>query len=169
MRGIMRRTKAANGLGSTIFTTPSDRETAMTRVFDAPRERVWRAWTEPEHPPRWMLGPEGWTMPGCEIDLRPGGRWHFLWRRANGTEMGMHGEYREVAPPERLVYTENWGDDWPEMINTLVLTEKEGLTTLNCTIRCPSKEARDAMMATGMQDGASVSFDRLDAYLRTVA
>ena len=67
----------------------------MTRVFDAPRRLVFEAWTNPEHLPHWMLGPEGWTMPVCEIDLRPGGAWHFVWRRSDGTEMGMRGAYHE--------------------------------------------------------------------------
>ena len=80
-------------------TTPSDREIVMTRVFDAPRRLVFEAWTNPEHLPHWMLGPQGWTMPVCEIDLRPGGAWHFVWRRSDGTEMGMHGVYQEIVPP----------------------------------------------------------------------
>ncbi|MGH3937517.1 MAG: SRPBCC family protein [Pseudonocardiaceae bacterium] len=156
-------------VGATTFTTPSDREAVMTRVVDAPRRLVWEAWTNPEHVPNWMLGPEGWTMPICEIDLRPGGAWHFVWRRSDGTEMGMHGEYREVAPPERLVSTESWGDDWPETLNTLILTEEDGRTTITQTMLYPSKEARDAALQTGMTDGASVTFDRLDEYLKTMA
>jgi len=149
----------------TTFTTPSDVEIAMTRVFDAPRRLVWDAWTNPEHLPRWMLGPEGWTMPVCEIDLRPGGTWHFVWRRADGTEMSMAGTYVEVVPPERLVSTESWGGDWPETINTLTLTEEDGRTTVTQTVRYPSVAARDAATATGMKEGVSVSFDRLADYL----
>ncbi len=141
----------------------------MTRVFDAPRRLVWEAWTNPEHVPHWMLGPEGWTMPVCEIDLRPGGKWHFVWRRTDGTEMEMHGVYKEITPPEQLVYTEAWGGDWPEVLNTLVLVEKDGKTTMTCTILSPSKEARDRGLETGMEDGADISFDRLDAYLKTMA
>ena len=80
--------------------------------------------------PHWMLGPDGWTMPVCEIDLRPGGAWHFVWRGSDGTEMEMRGVYREIAPPERLVTTESWGGDWPETLNTLVLTEEDGKTTI---------------------------------------
>lgn len=158
-----------NEAGATTFTTPSDREAVMTRVVDAPRGLVWEAWTNPEHVPNWMLGPEGWTMPVCEIDLRPGGAWHFVWRRSDGTEMGMHGEYREVTPPERLVSTESWGDDWPETLNTLILTEEDGRTTITQTMLYPSKEARDAALQTGMTDGASVTFDRLVEYLQTMA
>ena len=85
----------------------------MTHVVDAPRALVFEAHTSPEHVPHWLTGPEGWTMPVCEIDLRPGGEWHFVWRRDDGSEMDMRGEYREVEPPARLVNTESWGADWP--------------------------------------------------------
>ena len=159
----------ANKIGVTTFTTPSDREVVMTREVDAPRELVFDAWTKPEHVPEWMLGPSGWTMPVCEIDLRPGGAWHFVWRRADGTEMEMRGEYREVTPPERLVSTESWGGDWPETINTLTLSEEDGKTTITQTVLYPSKEARDAALATGMKEGVSVSFDRLAEHLRAMA
>ena len=159
----------ANKVGSTTFTTPSDREVVMTRVFDAPRSLVWEAWTNPEHVPQWLLGPEGWTMPVCEIDLRPGGEWHFVWRRTDGTEMEMRGEYREITPPERLVCTESWGGDWPETLNTLILTEEDGKTTMTQTVLYPSKDARDAALGTGMEEGASQSFDRLAEHLRTMA
>jgi uncharacterized protein YndB with AHSA1/START domain len=150
-------------------TTPSDREIAFTRVFDAPRRLVFEAWTNPKHVSQWMLGPVGWTMPVCEIDLRPGGAWHFVWRRADGTEMEMRGVYRELTPPERLVSTESWGGDWPETINTVLLSEKDGKTTMTLTILYPSKDARDAASKTGMKDGVSESFDRLAEQLRTIA
>lgn len=150
-------------------TTPTDREVVMTRVVDAPRQLVWEAWTSPKHVPRWMLGPEGWSMPVCEIDMRPGGTWHFVWRKANGTEMEMKGIYKDVAPPERLVSTEKWGPEWPETINTLTLVEKAGRTTVTQTTRYPSKDARDAALKTGMSEGASQSFDRLDQYLQAMA
>jgi len=148
---------------------PSEREIVLTRVFAAPRRLVFEVWTSPEHLPHWMLGPSGWTMPVCEIDLRPGGAWHFVWRRSDGTEMEMRGEYREVEPPERLVHTESWGGDWPETLNTLILSEEHGKTTMAQTVLYPSKEARDAALATGMKKGASISFERLDEYLRTMA
>src|SRR6266403_1508909 len=134
-------------------TTPTDREILMTRVFDAPRHLVFDVWTKPEHLSHWLLGPEGWTMPVCEVDLRPGGAWHFVWRRADGTEMEMRGVYREVAPPERVVSTESWGGDWPETLNTLVLSEENGKTTLTNTVLYPSKEARDNALKTGMTEG----------------
>src|SRR6202049_2955920 len=105
-------------------TAPTDREIVVTRVFNAPPKLVFDAWTNPKYLPQWMLGPSGWTMPVCEIDLRPGGEWHFVWHRADGTEMGMRGAYREINPPERLVSTESWGGNWPETLNTLVLSEE---------------------------------------------
>lgn len=150
-------------------TTPSDRELVVTRVVDAPRRLVFEAWTNPEHVSHWMLGPTGWTMPVCEIDLRPGGAWHFVWRRSDGTEMEMRGTYREIAPPERLVSTESWGGNWPDTVNTLLLSEKDGKTTITLNILYPSKEARDAALKTGMKDGMAESFDRLAEYLRTRA
>jgi uncharacterized protein YndB with AHSA1/START domain len=159
----------ANNASATAFTTPSDREIVMKRVFDAPRRLVFEAWTNPRHLPHWMLGPEGWTMPVCEIDLRPGGAWRFVWRRSDGTEMEMRGVYREITPPERLVNTESWGGDWPETINTLILSEEDGKTTMSQTVLYPSKAARDAAFKTGMKEGASNSFDRLAEYLRTMA
>ena len=150
------------------LTSPSDREVVITRVVDAPRRLVFEAWTSPEHLPHWLLGPPGWTMPICEIDLRPGGTHRCVWRRPNGEEMEIRGGYREVDPPGRLVSTESWGGDWPETINTLVLTERAGRTTIALTILYPSKEARDAAMATGMKDGMEQGFERLDAYLPTL-
>jgi uncharacterized protein YndB with AHSA1/START domain len=159
----------AGAIGSTAFTTPSERELVMTRVFEAPRALVFDCWTRPEHVQSWLLGPEGWSMPVCEIDLRPGGVWHFVWRQADGTEMEMQGEYREIVPPERLVSTESWGGGWPETLNTLVLTEEDGKTTATLTILYPSGEAREAALGTGMTDGVSMSFDRLEAYMRGIA
>lgn len=155
--------------GTTTFTMPSDREVVAVRVFDAPRQLIWDVHTIPEHVQRWMLGPDGWTMPVCEIDLRPGGAWHWVWRKHTGEEMGMTGEYREVVPPERLVNTERWGDDWPETLHTLVLTEVDGRTTVTAGVLYPSKEARDRALKTGMNDGWSRSYDRLDALLPSLA
>ncbi len=159
----------ASQIGATRFTTPSDLDIVISRVFNAPRQRVWVAWTSPEHLRRWMLGPGGWTMPVCEVDLRPGGAWHFGWCHENGSEMAMRGSYREIAMPERLVSTESWGGDWPETINTLAFQEEEGQTTVTQTILYPSMEARDAALGTGMKQGVALSFDRLSEYLQTMA
>ena len=157
----------ADKAGTTTFTTPSDREVVITRIVDSPRTLVWEVWTDPEHVRNWLLGREGWTMPVCEIDLRPGGVWHYVWRRSDDSEIEMRGAYREVEPPERLVSTESWGGEWPETSNTLTLTEEAGRTTITQTILYPSQEARDAALATGMKDGMTQSLDRLADYLRT--
>jgi len=160
---------SAKHSAATTVTTPSDREIIITHIVAAPRRLVFEAYTNPEHLPHWMLGPEGWSMPVCEIDLRPGGAWHYVWRRADGTEMEMRGLYREIVPPERLVCTESWGGDWPETLNTLVLSEESGKTTITQQVLYPSKEARDAALKTGMKEGIVQSFERLANYLATMA
>jgi uncharacterized protein YndB with AHSA1/START domain len=160
---------AADKVGVTTLTTPSDREVVITRVVDGPRRRVWDAWTKPEHLKNWLTGFEGWTMPVCEIDLRAGGKWRFVWRKSDGAEMGMTGVYKEVVPPERLVNTERWGPEWPETVNTLSFSERGGKTTITLTILYPSKDARDAALKTGMKEGMDVSYERLAEYLRTMA
>jgi uncharacterized protein YndB with AHSA1/START domain len=155
--------------GVTTYATAGDREVVITRHVAAPRRVVFDAWTNPNIVPKWLLGPEGWAMPVCEIDLRVGGAWRYVWRKDDGTEMAMTGTYREVAPPERVVHTEKWGPEWPETVNTLVLTESGGLTAMTLTIRYVSKEARDAALATGMKEGMEPTFARLDAVLATLA
>jgi uncharacterized protein YndB with AHSA1/START domain len=146
-------------------TTPTDLELVITRQVDAPRRLVFEAWTNPTHVPRWMLGPPGWTMPVCEIDLRVGGAWHFIWRNAEGGELEMRGIYKEIIPPERLVSIESWGGPWPETLNTLILSEEDGKTTVRLKILYPSKEAREAAMKTGMADGMAATFAKLDEFL----
>jgi uncharacterized protein YndB with AHSA1/START domain len=154
--------------GVTTYATPSDREIVVTRVVDAPRRIVFDAMSSPKHVPNWLTGPDGWTMPVCEIDLRPGGAWRYVYRKADGSEMTLQGSYREVTPPERLVATESWGPEWPETVNTTVLSESAGQTTITITVRYPSKEARDAALETGMKEGMNQGFARLDVLLDTL-
>lgn len=154
--------------GVTNYATPKDTEVVITRVVDAPRHLVFDAWTNPKHIPQWMTGPEGWTMPVCEMDLRPGGSWRYVWRRTDGSEMAMTGSVREIVSPERLVTTESWGSEWPETVNSLVLAESGGQTTITLTVTYPSKEARDAALETGMKDGMEQSFAQLDRLLTTL-
>ena len=158
----------ANRTGLTTYATPNDREVVVTRVVDAPRRTVFEAWTNPRHIPQWLIGPDGWTMPVCEVDLRPGGAWRYVYRKSSGVEMVMGGTFREIVPPERLVSTESWGADWPETVNTMVLTESAGQTTIALTITYPSKEARDAALQTGMKEGSELSFARLDQFVKTL-
>ncbi len=155
-------------VGATTFTMPSDTELVATRRFDAPRDLVWEALTSPEHLPHWMLGEQGWTMSVREADLRPGGRWHFVWHGPDGGEMEMRGEFREVVPPERFVNTERWGEDWPEVQNTIALTEEGDHTNVVTTVHYPSAEARERAISTGMLKGWAYSYDLLDSYLRTL-
>jgi uncharacterized protein YndB with AHSA1/START domain len=150
------------------ITTPSATEVVVTRVFDAPRRLVFEAHTRPEHVSQWMLGPDGWAMPVCEMDVRPGGTYRWVWTR-DGAELVITGTYEEVTPYERLVTRERWaGDEWAETVNTLVLTEDDGRTTLVSTMVYPSRAARDAAMQSGMTDGLSMTYDRLARYLTTM-
>ena len=153
--------------GVTTFSTPTDREVRFTRTFDAPRELVWKAWTTPALLQQWLLGPDGWTMPICEFEPRAGAAWRHGWHSPSGQgdDFEMSGEVVEVVPPEKLVTTERWGGEGPEAINTLVLVEKNGRTTITLTSRYPSKEVRDQVIATGMARGVEASFERLAAML----
>jgi len=150
-----------------IVTLPSEREMVMTRVFDAPARLVFDAWTKPEHLPHWF-GPHGWTMPVCEVDLRPGGAYRFVMRKEDGTEMIMRGVYHEVSPPGRLVSSEYY-DEWPDnaLHNTLVLEEHDGKTTLTATSVFDSLEMREAW--SGAKEGARESFERLDEHLKVMS
>lgn len=159
----------AGRTGVTTYATPTDTQVVITRIVNAPRQLVFEAWTDPRHARQWLLGPEGWTMPVCEMDLRPGGAFRYVWRKAAGQEMTIQGSVREVVPPERLVTTESWGPEWPETVNSLMFTEVAGQTTITLTILYPSKQARDAALATGMKDGMDQSFAHLDALLERLA
>jgi uncharacterized protein YndB with AHSA1/START domain len=153
------------------ITTPNDRDIVMTRIFDAPRRLVFEAHTKPALVRQWLLGPDGWTMPVCEIDLRVGGRYRYVWRKEKtGEEMGMGGEYREVAAPERIVATEKFDEAWyaGEAVGTLVFTEKGGRTTLTQTVRYESKDARDTALKSGMDTGVAASYDRLARVVETM-
>jgi uncharacterized protein YndB with AHSA1/START domain len=153
--------------GNLKVTTPSDCEIAMTRVFSAPRQLVFEALTKPALVKQWLLGPPGWTMPVCEIDLRVGGAYRFQWRGPDGTAMGTRGVCREIVPPERFVATERFDDPWypGESLVTYVLVEQGGITTLTLTVRYESREARDGVLKTPMEHGVAMSYDRLEELL----
>ena len=156
-------------------TAQGDREIVMTRVFDAPRTLVFDAWTKPELFARWF-GARGWTVPVCEIDLRPGGAFRYILRGPDGSEVVMRGVYREVVPPERLVTTESF-DGFAEVgwrpedqtVTTMVLTEHDGKTTWTATIVYPSKEVRDAALQLNVAwMGMAESLDRLAELVQTL-
>jgi uncharacterized protein YndB with AHSA1/START domain len=160
---------AANS-GSYEVTTPSEHEIRLTRLFDAPPALVFEAMTKPEHVRQWWgrLG-EGYSVPVCEIDLRVGGKWKFVNRHPGG-EVTFHGEYLEIAPPGRIVFTETM-DPHPEpgSVVTGEFTEEDGKTRMTVTVRYPSKDVRDMVMATGMAKGAGISYDRLEDLLAELA
>jgi uncharacterized protein YndB with AHSA1/START domain len=154
-----------------IVSTPSDLEITMTRTFEAPAQLVFDAWTRPEHVRRWF-GPRDWTIDVCDIDLRVGGKWRFHMRRGD-EQMGLYGEYLEIGPPGRLVNTELFEEPYFEemgagTINTLILTEDGGVTTMEATSLYKSKEQRDTVLATGFEEGAGESFDRMAELLQTL-
>jgi uncharacterized protein YndB with AHSA1/START domain len=148
-----------------------DREIVMTRVFDAPRRLVFEAFTRPELLKRWLTGPPGWTLAVCEVSLNVGGSIRYLWRGPAGEEMGMSGVVREVTPPERMVATEKFDRSWypGEAVGTVILTEQAGKTTLTQTIVYESREARDIVLKSPMEQGVSMSYNNLANLLAQLA
>jgi uncharacterized protein YndB with AHSA1/START domain len=144
-------------------TARGDREIVMTRAFDAPRQLVFEAWTTPDLLKRWLYGPEEWPLEICEIDLRVGGSLRFVWRHRDGKDMGMSGIYREIAPPERLVWTEVFDEDWTggEALVTTIFTEQAGETTMTQTLLYSSRAARDAVLKSPMEQDYAQGCDRL--------
>ena len=154
------------------ITTPTDREIVMTREFDAPRDLVFEAWTNPEHVRNWW-GMRNATMLVCEGDVRPGGSWRYVTTGQDGEEVPFTGVYQEVAPPDRLVYTETYDVEpfnlGEPAVNTVTFTEDQGRTLMTCSTQYPTKEVRDFVLSTGMEVGAAESYDRLAEHLKTLA
>ena len=144
--------------------TPSDREIRVTRTFDAPPELVFECHTKPDYVKQWLLGPPGWSMPLCEIDLRVGGRYRYVWHNdENGREFGVQGEFREIHVPDRIVNIETM-DGVPGKAQITTTFEKSGAGTLfTLTMLFESQELRDGALESGMTDGMAMSYDRLDA------
>lgn len=160
---------------------PLDGAFTVARVFDAPRDVVWKAWTEAEHLERWW-GPKGFTVRHCAVDLRPGGVFHYGLQAPGGTTMWGRWVFREIAAPERLVFvasfsdaqggmTRNpWAADWPaETLSTVAFAERGGRTEVTLTgIALDATEAERAAFAAGftsMRQGWAGTFDQLGAYL----
>jgi uncharacterized protein YndB with AHSA1/START domain len=150
------------------LTTPSDTEIRMARTFDAPRDLVWRLWTDAERIPEFW----GWRDAETTVhtwDLRPGGAWRISSRGGDGTEFAFSGEFREVQPQELLVWTFGYDGMTEEpLVESLRFEEEGGRTTLVSTSTFETKEARDAMLGTGMADGAKVTYDRFEELLGRV-
>lgn len=150
--------------GALKVTASGEKEIVMTRGFDAPRNLVFEAFTQPELVKRWLLGPPGWSMPICEIDLKVGGSYRYVWRKdADGQEMSVRGVYREIVAPERIVNTEKFEQPWypGEAVHTLVLVEQAGKTSITQTLLFDSRETRDMVIKSGMERGVAASYDRL--------
>jgi uncharacterized protein YndB with AHSA1/START domain len=151
-------------------TAQGEREIVMTRVLDAPRDLVFDAWTQADLLRRWLWGPDEWPLAACESDPRVGGTLRLVWRNTNGKEMGMSGVWRELVRPSRIVHTEIFDEDWTggEALVTTVLTEHGGKTTMTQTILYASREARDAVLKTPMEQGAGQSYDRMERFLASM-
>jgi uncharacterized protein YndB with AHSA1/START domain len=145
------------------LSTPSEREIALTRVFDAPRALVFEGLTRPEILKRWFGLQPGWSLAVCEMDLKVGGAYRWEWHGPNGTVMGVSGVFQEVAPPERVSQTEKFDESWYPggALVTLALAEDGGKTTLTLTVRYESQEARDCVLRTPIQRGVAAGYDRL--------
>ncbi|MEA3245350.1 MAG: SRPBCC domain-containing protein [Gemmatimonadota bacterium] len=152
-------------VGVSEYSKPNATDFMYRRVFDAPIALIFDAYTKPEHIAKWLLGPDGWTMPVCEMDLRPGGAWRWGWAKGDGRTLEMTGKILEVVPPARLVMTENWGPPWPETTNDITFTAVGNQTLVTCIIKSRDGESRDAALATGATSGMDTSFARLDALL----
>ena len=147
--------------GTTTVTTPSEREIVSERVFDAPRERVFAAYTDPELIPQWW-GPRGTKTIVDQMDVRPGGAWRFVGRDSDGTETAFRGTYREVTPPERIVQTFEWeGMPGHVVVETATFEDLGGRTKVTATSLFHTSEERDGMLASGMERGLTETHDRL--------
>ena len=152
----------------TTLTMPSERELLITRTFDAPRRLVFEALTRPEHVAHWY-GPRSFTLRSCEIDLRVGGTWRYVLADADGHEFAFSGEYREIAPPERIVTTEGFeGMPGREYLATLTLDEHDGRTELRTHLVYQSAADRDGHLQSGMEPGMRETYERLAELLATL-
>src|SRR6059036_271715 len=159
--------KTGTHIASTL-SLPSDREIKIDRVFDAPRALVWRAFTNPKFLPRWM-GPAQYEMTTSEMDVRPGGTYRWVWRLDDGQDLTITGRFVEVDSPSRMVTVETMDPRMGESRNITLFTEKAGRTTVSILMKLPDKKTRDAILATGMQDGMDLGYARLDGLLKELA
>jgi uncharacterized protein YndB with AHSA1/START domain len=147
--------------GTTTVTTPSEREIVSERVFDAPRDRVFAAYTDPELIPQWW-GPRGTTTIVDQMDVRPGGAWRFVGRDPDGSETAFRGTYREVTPPERIVQTFEWeGMPGHVVVETATFEDLGGRTRVTAHSLFHTSEERDGMLDSGMERGLTETHDRL--------
>ncbi len=162
---------AATNTGSSASTKQAEREIVITRVFDAPRSLVFKAWTDPKHLMLWW-GPKGFTNPVCELDVRPGGAWRIVMRGPDGSEYPCGGVYREIVEPERLVFTniatDKDGNPILDGLTTVIFAEHGGKTKLTLQTRAVAVVAYAAAYLAGMEAGWTQSLERLEAYVAKV-
>jgi uncharacterized protein YndB with AHSA1/START domain len=158
---------AVTSSGTAKVTLPTDEQILITREFEAPKHLVYKAWTTPELVKRWWNAKRG-EVTVAEIDLRVGGKWRYVMVTDDGFEVAFHGEYREIAPNERIVSTEVY-EGAPQLEgseqgtrNTATFTEADGRTTLTILVEAPSREIRDAIIDSGMEAGLQDALDLLE-------
>jgi uncharacterized protein YndB with AHSA1/START domain len=154
---------AVTSSGKATLTLPTDDQILITREFDAPKHLVFKAYTTPELVKRWWHAKRG-EATIADIDLRVGGKWRYVMVTTDGQEVGFHGEYREIVPNERLAYTEVYegAPGGEAVLNTVTFTEEDGRTTLTILMQAPSKEIRDVIIDSGMEDGLQDALDLLE-------
>lgn len=157
-----------------VVTEPANRTVVVSRVFDAPRTLVFTAFSTPEHLAQWW-GPKGWTLPVCNVDFRPGGIWHYCMRGPDGEDAWGRAVYREIVAPERVVYVDSFSNaegemvpGMPEMVITMTFTEHDGKTTLTSHAQFASDADLETVLAMGMVQGLTETWDRLEAHLAHV-
>lgn len=158
-----------NNPGNLKVSTPTDREIVMTRAFDAPRHLVFEAFSKPELLKRWLLGPPGWEMIGCEVAAKAGDSYRYVWRHTDGSQFGVTGVCREFDRPRRVVHTETMDGRPGEALVTTAFAEQGGQTLLTMTLSFPSREIRDMALQSGMERGVAMSYDRLAELLASGA
>jgi uncharacterized protein YndB with AHSA1/START domain len=158
----------------TKLSLPSDEEMLITRTFDAPRDLVWQMWASCEHLKHWW-GPEGWSLPVCEIDFRPGGTWFYCMSGPDDMQSCGKGLYQAIKAPERLVYQDLFTDGegnpmegMPVAEITIEFTETDGKTLVKNLVRYPTKQDRDAVLEMGVEAGIDETWNRLEAYLASL-
>lgn len=158
-------------MGDLHVTARGDREIVMTRTFNAPPRLVFEAFTRPELVRRWLLGAAGWSMLVCDMDVRVGGSFRWIWRKdKTGEEMGISGVYRELVPHERLVNTEVFTPSWyeGESLHTALFEDRGGKTAFTAILRYNDSGARDTVLSSGMEEGVRESYDRLEKLLESL-
>ncbi|MDX1405003.1 MAG: SRPBCC family protein [Woeseiaceae bacterium] len=154
-------------VGKLIVTTPTALTIRIEREFDAPRELLFDAHTRADLVKRWLLGPGDWSMPECEIDLRVGGEYRYLWRHPAKGDMGLNGKFVDIDPPAKLVTTERFDDEWypGECTNTIEFKSVAGKTRMVLTMKYQSEEARNVALKSPMDEGIEAGYERLDVLL----